>query len=59
MWVNTYKQLSIATPFSGMKESGIGVEKGRDGILAYTRQQSVYFGLNPEPLPWAGSDLGA
>lgn len=53
VWVNTYKQFSIATPFSGMKESGLGTEKGRDGILAYMRQKSVYFGLDPEPLPWA------
>lgn len=53
VWINTYKQFSIATPFSGVKESGLGTEKGRDGILAYTRQKSVYFGLNAEPLPWA------
>lgn len=53
VWINTYKQFSIATPFSGMKESGLGTEKGRDGILAYMRQKSVYFGLDPEPLPWA------
>ncbi|MPZ95301.1 MAG: aldehyde dehydrogenase family protein [Propionibacteriales bacterium] len=53
VWVNTYKQFSIATPFSGLKESGIGTEKGRDGILSYMRQKSVYFGLDPEPLPWA------
>lgn len=53
VWVNTYKQFSIATPFSGMKASGIGTEKGRDGIRSYQRQKSVYFGLNEEPLPWA------
>lgn len=54
VWVNTYKQLSISTPFSGTKHSGVGVEKGRAGILGYTRQKSVYFGLNERPLPWAG-----
>lgn len=54
VWINTYKQFSIATPFSGLKESGIGTEKGRDGILSYMRQKSVYFGLDPDPLPWAG-----
>lgn len=55
VWINTYKQFSIATPFSGLKESGIGTEKGRDGILSYMRQKSVYFGLDPDPLPWAGA----
>ncbi|HEY6493724.1 MAG TPA: aldehyde dehydrogenase [Trebonia sp.] len=54
VWVNTYKQLSVSTPFSGMKDSGIGTEKGRSGILSYTRQKSIYFGLNEAPLPWAG-----
>jgi aldehyde dehydrogenase (NAD+) len=59
VWINTYKQLSVSTPFSGMKDSGIGVEKGRTGILGYTRQKSIYFGLNEAPLPWAGIGSGA
>ncbi|MCO5972227.1 aldehyde dehydrogenase [Actinoallomurus soli] len=54
VWINTYKQFSISTPFSGMKASGLGTEKGRDGIRAYTRQKSLYWGLTAEPLPWAG-----
>jgi aldehyde dehydrogenase (NAD+) len=54
VWINTYKQFSISTPFGGMKQSGIGREKGRDGILAYMRQKSVYWGLDEGPLPWAG-----
>src|SRR5271170_2173304 len=29
VWINTYKQLSISTPFGGVKESGIGREKSR------------------------------
>ncbi|MFS2294844.1 MAG: aldehyde dehydrogenase [Actinomadura sp.] len=53
VWINTYKQFSISTPFGGMKQSGIGREKGRDGILAYMRQKSVYWGLDERPLPWA------
>ncbi|MGH3220599.1 MAG: aldehyde dehydrogenase [Streptosporangiaceae bacterium] len=53
VWVNTYKQFSAATPFSGRKESGLGVEKGRHGIRSYMRQKSIYWGLNPGPLPWA------
>ncbi|MBD2898125.1 NAD/NADP-dependent betaine aldehyde dehydrogenase [Actinomadura sp. RB99] len=53
VWINTYKQFSISTPFGGMKASGIGREKGREGILAYARQKSVYWDLAEEPLPWA------
>lgn len=54
VWVNTYKQFSSSTPFGGMKESGLGREKGRGWIAAYARQKSVYWGLSDEPHPWAG-----
>jgi betaine-aldehyde dehydrogenase len=53
VWINTYKLFSISTPFSGIKESGIGTEKGRLGILQYKHQKSLYWGLNDQPLPWA------
>jgi len=53
VWINTYKQFSISTPFGGVKESGLGVEKGRAGIAAYSRQKSVYLGMDVEPNPWA------
>lgn len=53
VWVNTYKQLSASTPFGGVGQSGVGREKGRLGIRSYMRQKSFYWGLNPEPLPWA------
>ena len=53
VWVNTYKLFSISTPFSGVKMSGYGQEKGRLGILEYTSQKSFYVGLNEQPLPWA------
>ena len=53
VWINTYKLFSISTPFSGTKQSGIGVEKGRLGIQQYQQQKSLYWGLNEKPLPWA------
>ncbi|MQY34579.1 NAD/NADP-dependent betaine aldehyde dehydrogenase [Streptomyces sp. RB17] len=54
VWINTYKQFSISTPFAGMKDSGLGIEKGRDLIRAYQRQKSLYWGTDTAPLPWAG-----
>ncbi|SLN63432.1 aldehyde dehydrogenase [Oceanibacterium hippocampi] len=53
VWINTYKQFSISTPFGGFKDSGLGREKGRHGIRQYMQQKSLYWGLNEAPLPWA------
>lgn len=53
VWINTYKQFSISTPFGGWRDSGIGREKGRLGILEYSQQKSLYWGLNDQPLAWA------
>lgn len=54
IWINTYKVFSIATPFGGWRDSGLGREKGHRGILEYTQQKSLYWGLNDAPNPWAG-----
>ena len=53
VWINTYKQFSISTPFGGVKESGVGREKGRDGLFAYMNQKSYYLDLTGRPHPWA------
>ncbi len=53
VWINTYKQFSISTPFGGWRDSGMGREKGRLGILQYMEQKSMYWGMNEQPLPWA------
>jgi len=44
VWLNTYKQLSIATPFGGYKESGLGREKGLGGMRLYQQCKSLYLG---------------
>jgi betaine-aldehyde dehydrogenase len=49
VWINTYKQLSIATPFGGFKDSGIGREKGVGGLRLYQQAKSLYFGLDGAP----------
>ncbi len=52
VWINTYKQFSIATPFGGWRASGLGREKGREGIQQYMEQKSLYWGLNDSPMGW-------
>ncbi len=53
VWVNTYKQFSVSTPFGGWRDSGLGREKGREGIFQYMEQKSMYWGTNQQPLAWA------
>jgi acyl-CoA reductase-like NAD-dependent aldehyde dehydrogenase len=55
VWINTYKLFSVSTPFGGVKLSGTGREKGRQGILEYTTQKSFYWGMNAAPMPWASA----
>lgn len=42
VWINTYKQLSIAAPFGGYKDSGLGREKGLGGLRLYQQTKSIY-----------------
>ena len=53
VWVNTYKVFSISTPFGGDGASGMGREKGRQGLRAYQAQKSIYEDLSGQPHPWA------
>lgn len=42
VWINSYKVFSVATPFGGYKESGLGREKGIQGLKAWMQQKSIY-----------------
>lgn len=42
VWINSYKQLSIAAPFGGYKDSGLGREKGLTGLRLYQQTKSIY-----------------
>ena len=59
VWINTYKQFSISTPFGGDGASGVGREKGRQGMRAYMRQKAIYADLTGAPHPWAADVVGA
>lgn len=42
VWVNDIHRSSHYAPFGGMKESGVGREKGRYGIESYLEYKSIY-----------------
>ncbi|WP_271410541.1 aldehyde dehydrogenase family protein [Pseudomonas sp. Q1-7] len=41
VWINQYFNLSSGVPFGGVKESGIGMEHGRETLNIYSRVKSV------------------
>ncbi|WP_321946305.1 aldehyde dehydrogenase [Paraburkholderia sp. J10-1] len=41
VWVNTYRALAAQAPFGGMKESGIGRERGEAGLREYLTTKNV------------------
>ena len=52
VWINTYKQFSSSTPFGGIKDSGLGREKGRRWVQSYMNQKAIYWGMSQEPIGW-------
>jgi betaine-aldehyde dehydrogenase len=43
VWINTYKETSISTPFGGFKQSGLGREKGLNGMRTYMEPKGLYW----------------
>lgn len=42
VWVNTYRAVSVTSPFGGYKQSGLGRENGREAIDQYLQTKSVW-----------------
>ncbi len=45
VWGNCHSLLDVALPFGGYKQSGIGREKGREGVEIFTELKTVYIKL--------------
>ncbi|MCO0814076.1 aldehyde dehydrogenase family protein, partial [Enterobacter hormaechei] len=52
VWINTYKVFAISTPFGGLKESGLGREKGIQGLKAWMQQKSIYLATGNSVNHW-------
>ena len=52
VWINTYKVFAISTPFGGFKESGLGREKGIQGLKAWMQQKSIYLATGNSVNHW-------
>ncbi|RMF11975.1 MAG: aldehyde dehydrogenase family protein [Candidatus Dadabacteria bacterium] len=45
VWINSYNMFDASSPWGGFKQSGIGREKGRYALEAYTEVKSVWVNL--------------
>jgi aldehyde dehydrogenase (NAD+) len=52
-WINSYKTISVMSPFGGFKDSGYGRSSGLDGLLEYSQPKSIWTETSPDaPLPF-------
>ena len=49
-FVNTYRLISPAAPFGGIKDSGYGKEAGIESIKDYTRIKTTWFNTSEKPM---------
>ncbi len=42
VWINKHLALSTAAPFGGWKESGFGVELGKEGLKEWCRAKVMW-----------------
>jgi acyl-CoA reductase-like NAD-dependent aldehyde dehydrogenase len=42
VWINEAHHATPLSPFAGHKQSGVGVENGLDGLLAYTQPRTIH-----------------
>ena len=51
VWINTFNGIALNAPFLGWKRSGIGVERGVEGLHDHTRLKHVRIDMSRQPLP--------
>ena len=44
VWINTWLQRDLRTPFGGMKQSGYGREGGLDALKFFTESKTISIG---------------
>lgn len=49
-WINSYKAISVLSPFGGFKKSGYGRSSGREALAAYSVTKSVWVETSATPV---------
>jgi acyl-CoA reductase-like NAD-dependent aldehyde dehydrogenase len=52
VWVNDHHRIDPASPWGGVKDSGMGRENGWEALWEYTQTHSVIVNLDPKPFDW-------
>lgn len=52
VWLNVHNFVFSQAPYGGYKQSGLGRELGREGLLAYTETKNVIAWLGEQPFAW-------
>jgi len=53
-WINSYKTISVMSPFGGFGRSGYGRSSGREALAAYTQTKSVWVETAEHPVQGVG-----
>lgn len=56
IWVNDHHRNDPASPWGGMKDSGLGRENGLEAWREYTQSKSVVVGCSSAPFDWFVQD---
>jgi acyl-CoA reductase-like NAD-dependent aldehyde dehydrogenase len=57
VWVNDHHRLDPASPWGGVRDSGIGREGGWESFHEFTHIRAVTIRTAPQPVDWYGGDL--
>lgn len=56
VWINDHHRIDPASPWGGMKDSGMGRENGLDAYRSYTQSKSIIVNTDDEPFDWFATD---
>jgi acyl-CoA reductase-like NAD-dependent aldehyde dehydrogenase len=56
VWINDHHRLDAASPWGGVKDSGVGREGGWESFHEFTSIQSITVRVGEEDVDWYGSD---
>jgi acyl-CoA reductase-like NAD-dependent aldehyde dehydrogenase len=57
VWINDHHRIDVASPWGGVKNSGIGRESGQESFDGYFTTKAVWVNKSDEPFDWFESEM--